>query len=334
MLMRYTSDDYDKINSENLNDSFLSEQINRDFEDLYKLVDEYIASLPPITQNEYTHYDKKKHRKYYKNNRKYDNQEQWNQQPLFKATQIEKKEGIDEKYNELRSTLNKITLKNKDTVLPKIIELVQYVMNEENEESDSEDSSIQEDCYSRIMNILLDIVKKTNGGHEVYVIVLKEWIQCYPSFVSKITDFIDLYKNSYDNIIDIDANQQYDAYCELVKHNDYRRSNSKFIIQLTSSNMISQDETLSIIDTLFDRVLENIDRDEKTVLIEEITENLSIFMIQAYKCLNAHEQWDKLIEKLNKCSKLKAREHKSISSRIVFKYMDIQDAFKKMSTKE
>ena len=98
--------------------------------------------------------------------------------------------------------------------------------------------------------------------------------------------------------------------------------------------MISQDETLSIIDTLFDRVLENIDKDDKTVLIEEITENLSIFMIQAYKCLNAHEQWDKLMEKLNKCSKLKAREHKSISSRIVFKYMDIQDAFKKMSTKE
>jgi len=331
--MRYTLDDYEKIHSENIESSFLSEQISLEFEELYKLVEEYVASLPPITQSEYTHYDKKKHRKHYKNNRKYDNQENWAQQPIFKATQIEKKEGVDVKYNELRSTLNKITLKNQDTLLPKIIELVQYIMNEENDESEDEGESECEDSYSRITNILLDIAKKTNGGHEIYVIVLKEMIQCYPSFISNITSFIETYKNSYDNIVDIDANQQYDAYCELVKQNDYRRSNSKFIIQLTDSGLIRRDETICMIDKLFDKVLQSIDEEQKTVLIEEITENLSIFMINAYTFLNTHEQWANLIAKLNQCSKLKARDHKSISSRIVFKYMDIQDAFKKMSTK-
>lgn len=335
MLMRYTFDDYDKINSENLDStSLFSGEMDDDFDSLYKLVDEYIASLPPITSNEYTQYDKKKNRRYYKNNRKYDNSEQWNQQQPFKVTKIEKKEGIDEKYSDLRSTLNKITLKNQDTLLPKIIELIHYVMNEDNDDSDNEEDSSVEDSYSRIINVLFDIVKKTSDGHEIYVIVIKELIKCYPSFVSKIYDFIDIYKNSYDTIIDVDPNTQYDRYCELVKDNDYRRANSKFVVNLTERNLVNQEDIISMIDNLFDKVLENIDKDEKTVLIEEITENLFIFLIYTYKFLKSHEEWSKLIEKLNICSKLKAREHKSISSRIVFKYMDIQDALKKMSTKE
>ena len=194
MLMRYTFDDYNKINSDNLNSTSLSNEVNNDFDNLYKLVDEYIATLPPVTSNEYTTYDKKKHRKYYKNNRKHENSEQWIQQQAFKVTKIEKKEGIDEKYSDLRSTLNKITLKNQDTLLPKIIELIHYVMNEENDDSDNEeDSFVQEDSYSRIINVLFDIVKKTSDGHEIYVIVLKELIKCYPSFVSKIYDFIEIY---------------------------------------------------------------------------------------------------------------------------------------------
>tara|TARA_Y100000389_G_C17455510_1_gene517862 strand:- start:1861 stop:2850 length:990 start_codon:yes stop_codon:yes gene_type:complete len=328
--MRYTLNDYEQIKTEQPENDILSEQTIKDFEKLYNLVNEYIATLPPVTTNEYTNYDKKKHRKHYKhNNRKYDNNGQWAQQVPFKVTKIEKKEGIDVKYSDMRSTLNKITLKNQETLLPKVIEIVNYIMNED--ESDSEDEDIQEqDSYSRITDVLLDIVKKIKTGHQVYVNVLKEIIQCYPSFVTQITDFVTAYKNTYDDIIDIDANDNYDGYCDLVKQNDYRRSNSSFMINLTEQKLVGENELITIIDNLFDRVLDNIDNEQKTVLIEEITENLSIFIINSHSFLKTHSQWESLIEKLNRCSKLKAKEHKSISSRIVFKYMDIQDALKKM----
>ena len=330
MLMRYTLNDYEQIKTEQPENDILSEQTIKDFEKLYNLVNEYIATLPPVTTNEYTNYDKKKHRKHYKhNNRKYDNNGQWAQQVPFKVTKIEKKEGIDVKYSDMRSTLNKITLKNQETLLPKVIEIVNYIMNED--ESDSEDEDNQEqDSYSRITDVLLDIVKKIKTGHQVYVNVLKEIIQCYPSFVTQITDFVTAYKNTYDDIIDIDANDNYDGYCDLVKQNDYRRSNSSFMINLTEQKLVGENELITIIDNLFDRVLDNIDNEQKTVLIEEITENLSIFIINSHNFLKTHSQWESLIEKLNRCSKLKAKEHKSISSRIVFKYMDIQDALKKM----
>jgi hypothetical protein len=330
MLMRYTLNDYEQIKTEQIENDILSEQTIKDFEKLYNLVNEYIATLPPVTTNEYTNYDKKKHRKNYKhNNRKYDNNGQWAQQVPFKVTKIEKKEGIDVKYSDMRSILNKITLKNQETLLPKVIEIVNYIMNED--ESDSEDEDTQEqDSYSRITDVLLDIVKKIKTGHQVYVHVLKEIIQCYPSFVTQITDFVTAYKNTYDDIIDIDANDNYDGYCDLVKQNDYRRSNSSFMINLTEQKLVSENELITIIDNLFDRVLDNIDNEQKTVLIEEITENLSIFIINSHSFLKTHSQWESLIEKLNRCSKLKAKEHKSISSRIVFKYMDIQDALKKM----
>lgn len=331
MLMRYTLNDYEQIKTEQIENDILSEQTIQDFEKLYELVNEYIATLPPVTTNEYTNYDKKKHRKHYKhhNNRKYDNSGQWVQQTPFKATTLEKKEGIDAKYSDMRSTLNKITLKNKETLLPKVIETVHFIMNEEG--SDSEDENLQEqDSYSRITDVLLDIVKKIKNGHEIYVIVLKEMIQCYPSFVTQISEFVTTYRNTYDDIIDIDANDNYDGYCDLVKQNDYRRSNSSFMISLTQQNLVCENELITIIDSLFEKVLNNIDNEQKTVLIEEITENLSIFIIHSHSFLKTNSQWGALIEKLNKCSKLKAKDHKSISSRIVFKYMDIQDALKKM----
>jgi len=332
MLMRYTLDDYEQINTEQIEKDMLSEDTVQDFEKLYKLVNEYIATLPPVTTNEYTNYDKKKHRKHYKhnNNRKYDNNDQWVQKIPFKATKLEKKEGIDVKYSDMRSTLNKITLKNQDSLLPKVIEIVNYIMNEEDSDSEDDSDSEEEDSYSRITYVLLDIVKKIKSGHKVYVNVLKEIIQCYPSFVTQISSFVDIYKNSYDDIIDIDANDNYDGYCDLVKQNDYRRSNSNFIISLTEQKLVGEDELITMIDSLFENVLDNIDNEQKTVLIEEITENLSIFIVNSYCFLKTHSKWGLLIEKLNQCSKLKAKEHKSISSRIVFKYMDIQDALKKM----
>jgi len=331
MLMRYTIDDYEQINTEPVENDKLSEQTIQDFEELYKLVNEYIATLPPVTANEYPHYDKKKQRRHYKhnNNRKYDNNGQWASQTPFKATKLERKEGIDIKYSEMRSILNKITMKNQDSMLPKVIEIVNFIMNEEN--SDSEDEDSQElDSYSRIIDVLFDIAKKMKTGHEIYVIVLKEMIQCYPSFATHISKFVNTYNMSYDNIVDIDANNNYDGYCELVKQNDNRRSNSNFMVNLADYKLVDESELIATIENLFNKVLDNIDEELKTVLIEEITENLFIFIIHSRKFLKTHSQWKVLIDKLNQCSKLKAKDHKSISSRIVFKYMDIQDALKKM----
>lgn len=330
MLMRYTFQDYEKIIPEISDTTLLSIETIKDFERLYKLVDDYVATLPPLTTNEYTHHDKKKQRKHYRHGKKYDNPQQWTQPSNFKVTVMEKKEGIDVKYNDLRSTLNKITLKNQESLLPKIIDIVTLIMNDEGESDEDDELNGEPDSYTRIMQILLDIIKKMKGGHEIYVIVLKEMIQCYPSFITQMSDFICAYKTNYDTIVDIDANQDYDGYCELVKHNDYRRSTSNFIVHLTEYSLIHADDLILIIEQLFETVMTNIDIDHKRVLIEEITENLFIFMTNSYSFLKSHEKWDMLIEKLNQCSQLKAKDHKSISSRIVFKYMDIQDALKRM----
>ena len=332
MLTQYILDDYDKINAVDIEYS-LNEDTHQQFNILYKLVEEYIATLPPPSQNEYTQYDKKKHRKQYKNYRKNDNHDGNNNGP-FKATKLEKREGIEEKYSVLRSTLNKITLKNYESLIAIITEIVNSVMGEGEDDSDDEDAeNVDNDSYMNIANIVLDIVKKVGAGHEVYVLVFKDMIKLYPSFITQITEFVTKYNNSFNDIIDIDANQHYDAYCELVKANDYRRSNSKFVVKLTEYNLLEQDELLGMIEGLFDKVLTNIDKEKQTVLIEEVTENIFIFMVNSFSFLHHLPRWSNLIERLNQCSKLKAKDHQSISSRIVFKYMDIQDALKKLELK-
>jgi len=47
--------------------------------------------------------------------------------------------------------------------------------------------------------------------------------------------------------------------------------------------------------------------------------------------LKEHELWENIENNIKKLSQYKAKEHLSISSRSIFKYMDILDQIKKQS---
>ena len=68
---------------------------------------------------------------------------------------------------------------------------------------------------------------------------------------------------------------------------------------------------------------EYVDSENKTNDVDEITENVSIFITLLRDDLRDEPGWIKITENIIKCSQLKAKEKKSLSSRTVFKYMDI-----------
>jgi len=80
---------------------------------------------------------------------------------------------------------------------------------------------------------------------------------------------------------------------------------------------------------LIDIVFKNIDVENKNYEIEEITENIFIFITLSISDLKDHDTWESIYSKIKNLSQCKAKEHLSISSRSVFKYMDILDQIKK-----
>jgi hypothetical protein len=63
--------------------------------------------------------------------------------------------------------------------------------------------------------------------------------------------------------------------------------------------------------------------------IEEITENLFIMITSSKTECCSEDKWNTIAENIKVCSQLKVKEKKSLSSRAVFKYMDIYDCLKK-----
>jgi hypothetical protein len=100
-------------------------------------------------------------------------------------------------------------------------------------------------------------------------------------------------------------------------------------LNLTKYNIIDKQKTIDLILQLENTVIQYVDEDNKTNEIEEITENIFIFTTMSYKLLKADVGWEDVIENIHTLSQIKTKEHKSMSSRAVFKYMDILDYLKK-----
>jgi hypothetical protein len=87
-------------------------------------------------------------------------------------------------------------------------------------------------------------------------------------------------------------------------------------------------EVLQLIINLQEKVMSAIDVEGKTEWIDEITENLFILVTLVAEddtttIGSIEDQVTTIRNNVDICSKYKAKEHKSISSRAIFKYMDM-----------
>jgi hypothetical protein len=240
---------------------------------------------------------------------------QWKTVPQFKVTKMEKKEGTAQLMNEVRVCLNKISNKNYEQQRDAIIKWI-----EEIEEGDDPIKSIAQSIF--------DIASSNKFYSELYALLYKELIDKFDLFSDYITNLIENYHNSIGEIEFVDSNLDYDKYCENNKLNDKRKAMSTFIINLMKKGVLKKNDVLQLIIDLQERVILLIDTDDSVNLVDEITENLYILITLVAQDTDTHidenpEQIPKIKSNVEMCSKYKVKEHKSISSRAIFKYMDI-----------
>jgi hypothetical protein len=326
-IKQYNLDDYNRVLS---NYKFkLSKEIIDIIDSLSIEVDEYIKTIPVTTNDNYD--EKRKHRRNYRNNAKGSNENGWAKKEPFNATKIERKHDNEKYIEEISSVLNKITKKSYDNQRDKLFEILNATLQDDTDsDNEEQDNLTNNHVYIQITKALFDIIKRTRMGFDIYAILFKDMITRYPMFIETITEHIKNYIISYSDIHDIDPNTNYDAYCDMNKMNDKRRSMTNFIVELFKNKLLKEEELSDIITTRIEIVLDSVDTDGTTCLIEEVTENLFIFMTTIKGNVDFEDNlWKGVLDNISICSKLKAKEHKSISSRMVFKYMDITDALKR-----
>jgi len=261
-----------------------------------------------------------KHRAGASSRRPKQEEEQWEKIKAFKTTKIEQKEGIEKLINDIRICLNKISIKNYDTHRDSIMQHIRQIVDSDNENAGD---------LGQITKAIFDIASSNKFYSDIYANLYKELANEFPIFNEILGGFINDYVNGIQNIQYFDPKVDYDKYCDNNKENDNRRAMTAFIVNLAKNGILKNEQVIGIIIQLEELVLKYIDECEKTNEVEEITENVFIFVIKSLESMSTNEGWNVVIENITACSQSKPKEHPSMTSRALFKYMDILDFIKK-----
>jgi hypothetical protein len=241
--------------------------------------------------------------------------------PAFNVTKIEIKEGINKKINDIRILLNKISTKNYDAQRDAIFKNISEMFS---------DSECSEEDKTRVALSVLDIACSNKFYSELYAELYKELMTRFSLFGEILPRVIKTYLDTLKSIHYVDHNEDYDGFCNYTKINDARKSNALFIINLMKKGVLQKTQVINIILELINFVKNYIDAPNRSNETDEITENLYLFIIHSkYELADADEWNNNILTFINDASKLKSKDHVSLTSRAVFKYMDILDDLKK-----
>lgn len=256
----------------------------------------------------------------YKKKRHY-SQKKYEIDPNFKATVLKKREGHEKLWSGIKCLLNKLTDTNINSLELEVYSILDEIMNDYDKDiiektkkmllNDMVWNKGQSKCLSR----LLTSIVKTENYKNVYDDILGSLIKDYDDIITNI---------SYKEI----SSEDYDEFCEVNRINNLRRSMGMFIINMMKNKLIEIDYVLNIINYFQDMLFKSMLEEGKKVLIDEITENLYILLVNGKEELSAHKDWSNIINKVTMITKKIVKENPSFTSRSKFKHMDILDSLK------
>jgi hypothetical protein len=245
----------------------------------------------------------------------------WEKQVPFKTTDIAKKEGIDKLFTEIKGGLNKLSIKNYDTIETSVFE---YIENTFAHPDCDDDFTIQ-----KIASLIFEVACINKTHSELYAKLYRNLVDVHPELKSPIAQFKTTYLTSFDNIVYVDPDKDYNKYCEITKENDKRKSISVFLVNLMNHKLMTEDDIIEILTTIKDKVVLATDIEGQMHYVEELIEILNVYIKAAFGYLREHADWKAIGTHIYQYSAYKAKDHPGLSSRIIFKYMDMKDIMTK-----
>jgi hypothetical protein len=253
------------------------------------------------------------------NNRNKEKELSWENIRSFKITKIEKKEGTDKIMNDIRICLNKMSNKNYDTQKTSIFELLSSIDDNPND-------------LEKVAITIFDIASTNKFYSEMYAKIYKELIGEYPIFEKLLNDFLLQFLSTVSDLKYVDPNIDYDAFCNYNKLNDKKKATAVFIIHMMKQSVVLPKDILDILQHLIIKMELCMNTESQLNELEEMTELVNLFVLEGYTFLSSissssssseTQLWQQILVKIREFSQLKVKEKKSLSSRVIFKYMDL-----------
>lgn len=234
-------------------------------------------------------------------------------QHQFKSTVIKKTEtDLDVHINNIRISMNKVSANNmaqhRDAIMKSLEDLKS--MNQE-----------MKPIYFNILNT----ASSNRFGYKSYIEIIKGIIEVNGDFDIVLQQWLIDYENTIKEIKYVSGDSDYDAFCNYNKVNDKSKSKTGFIIELFIEKLLDEDFMHSMIDNMIEILNEWSIQKDKTNEIEEIVELLYI-IASKHKALG--EYFVSKIHSFIRSKKEDPDKYGHISSRSIFRSMDIVDLMK------
>ena len=135
----------------------------------------------------------------------------------------------------------------------------------------------------------------------------------------------------------VDPNTDYDAFCAYNKQNDKRKASAVFLIHMMKVNILTVSQVVPILSNLVAKIEENMETVNRLNEVEEMTEVLFLFLQEGFTFLfhatSERTEIDLIFAKIRTFATYKIKEKASLSSRVIFKYMDLVSLMNKTDKK-
>ena len=229
----------------------------------------------------------------------------------FKVTKIEKKiEGIEHDMNVLREFLNKMTNKTYDENLSGIILKVKTF--------DKKNLII-------ICKYIFEMASSNKFYSEMYANLYKTLIGEFEEMEEECFAQLEKFLKTFQEIIYIDPDNDYDGFCDMNEDNEKRRSMSQFFINLMKKEVIDNKEIIKIILALHERSFKYLKEENNKNVVEEFVENIFIMLHKNKSFLENNENWEKIENDIGIITNAKKGDFPSLTNKIIFRYLDIAE---------
>lgn len=219
---------------------------------------------------------------------------------------------------QIQLILNKFSSMTYDKLKGELIDLIKTSL-------DSEEHDIN---AKEINKKIFEIASKQKINVKIYAKLYKELIEIFPSFHDYCLEICENYMSMFDNIIIASPEDNYEDFCKMNVENEKRRCISSFYSELLLVDIISVDYIDELIHNLFTKLFDEGRSDNVNNACSEYSENLYILITSCYSILK-YSNFGEIQTHIDCIKSIDKSVYKQISSKIKFKFMDIDDFIKK-----
>jgi ribosomal protein L12E/L44/L45/RPP1/RPP2 len=262
------------------------------------------------------------------------NDEDWETIRTFHTTKMEEKTGVEVQYDIIRSYLNKLTDKNIEEMIVKIIQIIEEIKNKTQTQNQNQTQNENENNaeINSVLNVIFNQIFENAFNNRfyshIYVLLYSKLLDKYnTSFANyqekQTIELLNKIQLSIQSIEYVEPSVNYDKFCKINKENEKRKAMCEFLMNLMKQQMIKINIGFQLLNKLLDSLIDFIKIENKKNEVDELSE--LIFILWKKNFYDSLDGSDEFFKKIELLSQSKTKDYLSLTNKTIFKFMDMID---------